>query len=157
MKRNKGAKPTRDALQVWTFAQAQAALPYLKSVVRALREHGIAALAGHRRLRQLAERFGRPTRTHLIAEQEAQRELQHAEADFQEAAAELETMDVFSLDPIRGQALIPFVQDEQLAWFIFDLFDDKPLRFWRLQTDPEETRRPITSNQQGRSGTAQIA
>jgi hypothetical protein len=42
---------------------------------------------------------------------------------------------------------VPFVHDEQLAWYIFDLFDAPAFRFWRFQSDPEDTRRPITSKQ----------
>jgi hypothetical protein len=157
MKRHKGAKKTNDTLQVWTYAQAQAASPYLISVVRSLREHALEALACHKRLDRLNRRTGRADRATLIALQNAQRDLSRAEENFQDAAAELEVLDVFSLDPVRGQALIPFVHEDQLAWYIFDLFDPKPFRFWRFQTDPEDTRRPITSRQQGlASGTKTV-
>ena len=47
------------------------------------------------------------------------------------------------LDPIKGQALFPFVHKKRLAWFLFDLFETDPLRFWRYQDDPEDVRRPI--------------
>ncbi len=66
----------------------------------------------------------------------------------QEALEELENLHVFSLDPFRGTALIPFLHEDQGAWYIFDLFDPKPMRFWRFQGDPEDTCRPITSLQQ---------
>ena len=46
-------------------------------------------------------------------------------------------------DPIKGQALIPFAQEDQLAWYIFDLFDGNSLHFWRYHKDPLETRRPL--------------
>ena len=40
--------------------------------------------------------------------------------------------------------MVPFIYNGQLAWFVFDLFDDSdPLRFWRYHQDPLETRRPI--------------
>ncbi len=55
-----------------------------------------------------------------------------------------------ALDPVHGQALVPFVHEEQLAWYVFDLFDPQPLRFWRFQSDPDETRRPLTQRQHGR-------
>jgi hypothetical protein len=157
MKRNKGAKQSRDTLQVWSLNQARGAIPYLTSVLRSMREHVLQALAANHRARRLAAKPGRTNRRDLIALQEAEREARQAEFRFQEAAGELEELDVFTLDPIRGQALIPFVQDEQLAWFIFDLFDNKPFRFWRFQSDPEETRRPITPTQQGWTGTTQLA
>jgi hypothetical protein len=157
MKRNKGVKQSRDTLQVWSLNQARAAIPYLSSVLRSMREHALQSLAASHKARRLAEKPGRSTRTDLIAWQEAEREARHAESLFQEAAGELEELDVFTLDPVRGQALIPFVQEEQLAWYIFDLFDNKPFRFWRFQTDPDDTRRPITPTQQGWTGTTQIA
>ena len=59
-------------------------------------------------------------------------------------------------NPTRGQALIPFVHQEQLAWYIFDLFDPKLFRFWRYQTDPEDTRRPITAREQGLTGSTRV-
>jgi hypothetical protein len=157
MKRNKGVKQSRDTLQVWSLNQARAAIPYLSSVLRSMREHALQSLAGAHKARRLAEKPGRSSRTDLIAWQEAEHEARQAEARFQEAAGELEDLDVFTLDPVRGQALIPFVQEEQLAWFIFDLFDNKPFRFWRFQSDPDDTRRPITPTQQGWTGTTQIA
>jgi hypothetical protein len=157
MKRNKGAKQSRDTLQVWSLNQARGAIPYLSSVLRSMREHVLQALAASHKARRLAGKPGRTTRQDLIAQHEAEREARQADARFQECAGELEELDVFTLDPVRGQALIPFVQDEQLAWYIFDLFDNKPFRFWRFQSDPEDTRRPITPTQQGWTGTTQLA
>jgi hypothetical protein len=157
MKRNKGAKKTRDTLQVWSLNQARAAIPYLSSVLRSMREHVLVALAANHRAKRIATKPGRTTRLDMVAIHEAEHEARQAEARFQEAAGELEEIDVFTLDPVRGQALIPFVQDEQLAWYIFDLFDNKPFRFWRFQSDPEDTRRPITPTQQGWTGTTQLA
>lgn len=157
MKRNKGAKQSRDTLQVWSLNEARAAIPYLSSVLRSMREYALQALAARHKSKRIADKPGRATRADLIAHQEADREVSVAESHFQEAAGELEALDVFTLDPIRGQALIPFVHEEQLAWYIFDLFDNKPFRFWRFQSDPEDMRRPITSTQQGWSGTTQLA
>jgi hypothetical protein len=157
MKRNKGAKKSRDTLQVWSLNQARAAIPYLSSVLRSMREHVLVAQSANHRARRIASRPGRTSRMDMVAIQEAEHEARQAESRFQEAAGELEEIDVFTLDPVRGQALIPFVQDEQLAWYIFDLFDNKPFRFWRFQSDPEDTRRPITPTQQGWSGTTQLA
>jgi len=156
MKRNKGAKQSERVLRVWTFAQAQAASPYNSSVVRSLRDHALEALACQKRARELADRPGRPGRDTLIAIQDAEHDGRKAEQEFLDAANELEQLDIFSLDPTRGQALIPFVHQEQLAWYIFDLFDPKPFRFWRFQTDPEDTRRPITAKEQGLTGSTRV-
>jgi hypothetical protein len=149
VKRNpKGAKSRRQTIQVWTYAQAQAAVPYLASVVRSLRDHSLEALAARRTAQRLAQQPGRPDRNALIAQQEADRQAREAEGQLHAAAAELQALDVYSLDPVQGLAMVPFVYNGQLAWFIFDLFDPKPFRFWRFQSDPEETRRPVTSMQQ---------
>ena len=155
MKRNpRRARRNQHTLRVWTFAEAQAAAPYLASVVRSLREHGLEALAQHRTAQRLAERPGRPDRAALIAQEEAAAEARRAEDRFRSAAEELKALDVYSLDPLQGQALVPFIHDGQLAWYIFDLFDEQPFRFWRYQSDPDETRRPLTSRQKGLSETS---
>jgi hypothetical protein len=152
MKRDrKTAKRSRHELQVWTYDKARTAIPYLLSIVRSLREHAIEIQTRQQEVKRLAELPSRPDRARLIAEQEAQRELHRAESRFEDAASDLEQLDVFCLDPIHGQALVPFVHDEQLAWYIFDLFDNKHFRFWRYQSDPDETRRPITAAQPGTS------
>jgi hypothetical protein len=150
MKRNpKSAKSRAEAIQVWTLAQAQAAVPYVNSVVRSLREHALDIQKYKLTVEKINHLAGRPKRDTLIAEQETKQDLTRAEHEFQDAADELQALDIYTLDPIRGQALVPFVHDEQLAWYIFDLFDANPFRFWRFQSDPEETRRPITSKQHG--------
>jgi hypothetical protein len=146
MKRDrKTAKRNRHELQVWTYDKARSAIPYILSIVRSLREHALDIQARQQELKRLADLSGRPDRTRMIAQQEVERELRREEQRFEEAAGDLEQLDIFCLDPIRGQAVVPFVHDEQLAWYIFDLFDNKHFRFWRYQSDPEETRRPITS------------
>ncbi|HVS35992.1 MAG TPA: hypothetical protein VMS17_10470 [Gemmataceae bacterium] len=158
MKRNsKGAKQRRRTIQVWTLTQAKSAAPYLTSVVRSLREHTTEALAGRRRLRHIDERPGRPDRDLLIARQEADADVRRAEENVSQAADELLALDIQPLDPIRGQALVPFVHEEQLAWFVFDLFDPQPFRFWRFQSDPDDTRRPVTPRQHGRVETVEKA
>ena len=52
-------------------------------------------------------------------------------------------IDVYLLDPALGVAFIPFKKEEELAWFVFDLFDSDDLKAWRLHQDPLEMRRPI--------------
>jgi hypothetical protein len=158
VKRNpKRARRTQQDLRVWTFPQAQAAAPYISSVVRSLREHGLEALARHRSLQRLAARAGRPRRADLIAQEEAERALSLAQDRFRDALEELHDLDIYSLEPLQGQALVPFVHDDQLAWYIFDLFDSQPFRFWRFQSDPDETRRPLTARQKGLTGSSRGA
>jgi hypothetical protein len=155
MKRDrKTAKRGKHELQVWTYDLARAAVPYVTSIVRSLREHAIEINSWQQEVKRIADLPGRPDRKQMIDQQEAERELRRAEARFEEAAGDLEQLDIFCLDPVRGQALVPFVHDGELAWYIFDLFDDGHFRFWRYQSDPEETRRPITAVQQGSVGSA---
>jgi hypothetical protein len=76
-------------------------------------------------------------------EQQAAAEARAAHERYLEAREELEGLGIACLDPNQGTAWIPFSHDNQLAWFVFDLFDGEPIRFWRYQTDPLETRRPV--------------
>jgi hypothetical protein len=136
-------------LRVWTLTEAQAAAPFLASIVRSIREHALESLTQRRKARRLSDKPGRPSRSALINQQEAEHAAVQAEDRFREAVAELQALDIYCLDPIQGLALVPFVRDEQLAWYIFDLFDSTPFRFWRYQSDPEETRRHTSSLQRG--------
>jgi hypothetical protein len=148
MKRNqKESKQRRQILQVWSHDQARAALPYIASVLRSLREHKLEAQTHQLTASRLADRPGRADRETLIAHEEALKAAQKAEGKFQEALDELQTLDVYCLDPIGGQALVPFVHDDQLAWYVYDLFDAEPLRFWRFHSDPLEMRRPLDDMQ----------
>lgn len=152
MKRQpKGAKEQPQVIRVWTFQQAQLAMPYLSSIVRSLREHALEALSHYHLVKRLARRPGRPDRTALLAQQRAEQDARRSDERFREALDELEALDIYTLDPVQGQALVPFVHNEQLAWYVFDLFDPSPYRFWRFQSDPEDTRRPVTSMQKGQS------
>ena len=144
MKRDqKGAKRRRRQIRVWTLEQARGALPYLSSVLRSLREHRLEAVTQHRNAERLAQRPGRPNRENLIAHAEAVKAADQADERFQEALAELEALDVFLIDPIAGQSLIPFAHEDNLAWYVYDAFDPEPLRFWRYHSDPLDTRRPL--------------
>jgi Uncharacterized conserved protein (DUF2203) len=134
-------------LHRWTFEEAQTAVPYFSSVARSLREHYLEFLAKRRELQTFAERPGRPDCKALIEEQEARRDLQKAAQDFQDALDELTELAVCPLDPVQGTALVPFVHDDQPAWYVFDLFDSQPIRSWRYQSDPDETRRALTAPQ----------
>jgi hypothetical protein len=144
MKRNRKETGKREVtVRVWTYADARTALPYLTSIVRSLREHWLESCGHRRRERLLAKRPGRPDRATLIATQDAAREAEAAEGRFFDALAELQALDIYCIDPVRGQALVPFMHEKQLAWYVFDLFEPDYFRFWRFHSDPLETRRPI--------------
>lgn len=130
-------------IPIWTFAQSKQAVPFIASIVRSLRENRLETRRHQREAERLAEKPGRPDRHDIIAHQEALRDAQHADARFQDALQELHALGVYCQDPIRGLALIPFVNEHLLAWFVFDLFDAEQLVCWRYHADSEETRRPL--------------
>jgi hypothetical protein len=144
MKRNsQGSQRRKQTIRLWSHPEARAAAPYVKSVLTSLREHRLDARRYGAETRKLADLPGRPDRTRILANAAAAKETQEAEDRFQEALEELQGLDIYLLDPVAGLALIPFVNEQQLAWFVFDLFDEEPLRSWRYHTDPLEKRRPI--------------
>jgi hypothetical protein len=150
-KRNR-ARRRRQTIQAWTHEQAQAATPYLASILHSLREHRLEWQAQQRRAEILTSRSGRPNRKALMEHQETLREAQRAQDDFEAALAELHALDIYCLDPLRGEALIPFVHADQLAWFVFELFESPPLRFWRYHADELEMRRPVAEVLEGPKG-----
>lgn len=83
----------------------------------------------------------------LIDIEELKRDLLQTEEEHATALEELDSLDIQLLDAVGGQALVPFVHDDQLAWYVFDLFDSQPIRSWRFQSDPDETRRKLTAAQ----------
>jgi hypothetical protein len=144
MNRNqRGAKRRRRQIRVWTLEQARAALPYLSTVLRSLREHRLEAVAQHRNAQKLTDRPGRPDRETLIAGADSLKAAEGADERFREALAELQALDIYLIDPVAGQALIPFVHEDNLAWYVYDAYDPEPLRYWRYHSDSLETRRPI--------------
>ncbi len=75
MKRQpKGAKERPQTIQVWSYEQVQAAVPYVSSILRSLREHALEALQHYHRAKRIANRPGRPDRTTIIAQQEAEKD-----------------------------------------------------------------------------------
>jgi hypothetical protein len=144
MKRNrKSSRKREQTIRLWTLDEARRALPYVTGVMRSLRDHHLEWAAQDRRQRQLAARPGRPDREGIIAQEEARGLASKARDRFEEAGHELQALDVFPLDPVQGHALIPFLEKEQLAWFIVDLFGDPPLQHWRYHDDDPALRRPI--------------
>ena len=141
------SRPDSGTPRLWALEEAQAAVPYFSSLARSLREHYLEILTKRREVQLFTERHGRPGRQALIAEQEARRDLQKAEQDYQGALEELSELNVHPLDPGQGMALVPFIQDNQSAWYVFDLFDSRPIRSWRYQSDPDQTRRALTAPQ----------
>src|SRR5262245_22006512 len=134
------------ALHLWTYEAALRAVPYLRAVVRSLREHWLHSQSVRRQIQRLDSRRGRPDRQTLIRRAVAVQELEHVDAELEETLDELEAIGVVYRDPAQGLASIPFGKGEELAWYVFDLFAPKGLEAWRLHRDPPETRRPLEQN-----------
>jgi hypothetical protein len=132
------------ARRLWTYAGAVAAIPYLRSVVRSLREHWLGAQQARLQVQRIDARPGRPGRKVLILRAEAGREAARAEGRLEEALDELLALNISCLDPARGLALIPFRQGDELAWYVFDLFSPRGLDAWRYHADPLPTRRSLS-------------
>lgn len=143
MNRN-GSKKKARTVRVWSYDEAKKAVPYISGIMRSLRENCLEAQSHKRQHQRLSGKPGRPDRTVLLAQGDELRQATEAENRFDDSIAELHALDVFCVDPVGGEAVIPFVHAKKLAWFVFDLFDDEDhLRQWRYHDDPLDTRRPI--------------
>ena len=134
------------ALHLWTYEAAVRAVPYLRAVVRSLREHWLHVQSARRQIERQDSRPGRLDRQTLIRRAAAVQELDHADIELEEAFDELKAMDVYCLNPAQGLALIPFGKGDELAWYVFDLFSPQGLEAWRFHSDPLEMRRPLERN-----------
>ena len=134
------------ALHLWTYEAALRAIPYLRDVVRSLREHWLQLQSARRQIERLDSRPGRPDRQTLIRRAAAVQELDQADIKIDETFDELKAIDVYCFDPVQGLALIPFGKGDELAWYVFALFSPQGLEAWRLHGDPLEMRRPLEQN-----------
>jgi hypothetical protein len=134
------------ALHLWTYEAALRAVPYLRAVLRSLREHWLHTQSVRRQIQRLDSRPGRPDRQTLVRRAVAVKELEQVDAELEETFDELKAIDVFCLDPAQGLALIPFGKGDEPAWYVFDLFAPQGLEAWRFHGDPPETRRPLEQN-----------
>jgi hypothetical protein len=110
---------------------------------QSLRDHWLDLQNKRLEADRLSYRPGKQDRAALLASASAVEEKTRAEDRFADALNELMGIDVYLLDPVRGVAFVPFQKEEQLAWFVFDLFDSNDLKTWRFHEDPLEMRRPI--------------
>jgi Uncharacterized conserved protein (DUF2203) len=143
MKRRRRTKRgTLRAIRLWTYPETAKALPYLRSITNSLRDHWLELQSKQLDGKRL-HAIPRPSRRELIALEENSADARQAEDKFEDALAELMKQDVFLLDPVQGLALIPFQQEEELAWYVFDAFAENAVTSWRYHKDPLETRRPM--------------
>lgn len=136
---------SRHSLRLWTLEKAKSAVPYLASIVRSLREQTLEIQKLKRKLSFLEEK-PRPDRDSIIALEDGGRRLRQLEDEQTSSLSELEQIDAHLQDAMSGLALLPFAYDDQAAWFIFDLFENKIVG-WRYQNDPDETRRKLAAVQ----------
>jgi hypothetical protein len=115
-------------LHLWTYDAAVRALPYIRTVVRSLREHWVNYNSACRLIQRLDSRPGRPDRQTLYRRETAAQELSDANSRLLEAFDELQAIDVFCLDPVHGRALIPFDKGAAITWYVFDLFAPQSLQ-----------------------------
>ena len=132
--------------RLWTLEATLRAVPYLRAVVRSLREHWLQLQSARRQIERLDSRPGRPDRKTLIRRAAAVQELDQADRKLEETFDELKAIDVYCPDPVQGLALIPFGKGDELAWYVFDLFSPQGLEAWRFHGDPLEMRRPLGQN-----------
>lgn len=136
------------ALRIWTLLGAMKIVPYLRSVVKSLRDAWLEMRQAQEQVRRVETRPGRPDRDSLILLEESRRDLRRAEAKLEEIIDEMLPLSVYSVDPGGGLAVLPFLSSGALAWFVFDLFDPQGLVGWRLHSDSLETRRPLADIEQ---------
>jgi hypothetical protein len=128
-------------IRLWTYPDAVRAVPYLNGVLGSVREDWLRMQRHQLTANRLAQR--KADRNNLINLAEAQKDSSRASEDFRDSLRELRNIDVFLLDPVQGIAFIPFQRDEELAWMIFDRFDERGLIGWRWHKDTLETCRPL--------------
>jgi hypothetical protein len=143
-KQRKPKAATLVTLQLWTYSGARKLVPYLRSLVQSLRDGWLELRQAEEQVRRIEARPGRADRDSLIRLEDARRDIARADARIREVLAEMHALSVYNLDPAGGYAFVPFVQGDDLAWFIFDLFDPRGLVGWRMHTDPPSSQRPLT-------------
>lgn len=130
-------------IRLWSQTDAKQAFPYIRSIANGMREHWLAAAGNDLRIKRLSAMTGRPSRDTLVAIEDARSDRERSFNRFEEALDELNRLDVFCVDPVKGTVWLPFRSGDDLAWYIFDAFDRKGLVGWRLHTDTMETVRPL--------------
>ena len=143
-KRRKNTKERYEVVRLWSYDQAKTAMPYLKTIAGSLREHWLDAQGKGLELKRLNDKPGRADRAQILKLEHLEKDRQSADTKFQESLEELLAMHVFPIDVNQGLALIPFREKEELAWYVFDLFDPEGMKSWRFHNDPLDTRRPLT-------------
>jgi len=141
--RRERSKKRMRVMTLWNWSDVLKAVPYLHSIVGSLREHWLDVLNVKNKIAKAAAQPGLPKRQQLIEEKVHNDDHHAAQTKFEDALDELNQIDVFLLDPVRGLAMIPFRKEDDLAWYVFDHFATRGVIGWRLHNDPIEKCRPL--------------
>jgi len=128
-------------IRLWNLPDAVRAVPYLSRVLGSVREHWLTMQRHRLNIDRLGQR--KADRQTLIHLQDAQRDSNRASENFRDSLRELRKIDVFLLDPVQGIAFIPFQREEELAWMIYDRFDERGVIGWRWHKDALDMCRPL--------------
>ncbi len=142
-KKFRDGKPAKQEIRLWTYREAVQAVPYVDSILRSLRESLVETNRLRLHAERLADRPGRRTRDELIDLEETRRQADRAYDRYLETLEELQDVGVGCSDPVNGEAIFPFIYQEQVAWFTYHVFEGPYLQWWRYDSDTPDTRRPI--------------
>jgi hypothetical protein len=129
-------------LRLWSLPEVEKAMPYLRAVMKPLRDQWLEIQRARLVVRRLADSTDFEANNADVIH-DAKLIANLAEDRFTQTLNELIAFDVYTLDPLRGIALLPFKYENELAWFVFDLFAPEGLDAWRLHSDPLEARRSM--------------
>jgi hypothetical protein len=130
-------------MRLWTWSEVAKAVPYLRSVIGSLREHWLDILNIQRQIDKTEAGKGPAKRQQMMDMQAHHDERSRAQAKFDDALEELNKVEVYLYDPIRGLAMIPCRKRDDLAWYVFDHFAAPGVIGWRYQNDPIDECRPL--------------
>ena len=148
-KQRRNSKPTNlIALRMWTLETAHQAVPYFRSLQNSIRDIWIDFRQAERIHNKLQQRSEKPDRDALIALDDSNADLARFEKQLEEISTEMIAQSLYCVDPVTGISAVPFMKDQQLAWFIVDLFDENGISTWRLHTDPLDRRRTLPELEQ---------
>lgn len=125
-------------IRLWSVPEAEKVLPYVRTILLALREKVVAIYSVHSRLKRLARQHGRPNRSQLVEIQ--QLGTQHNELDtaILNDVDELRDLGVYVMDPIQAEAAFRFDKpdDHRDAILVYSAITEE--MYWRYQGEREK-------------------
>ena len=130
-------------LKVYSYDEATQMVPLLRSIVASVRDYWIEWQQNRRRLELLEKNTTLSKRQMLLEHGSLTENDRRLESQFFDSLEELNKFDVYLYDPVQGSAMIPMRQKDELAWIVFEAFDEAGLSGWRFHNDPLEERRSL--------------